>query len=56
MYFLLSGEGPTDMGLCADNMTACEGSRHQQGPMAIIVSQIVEQQFGFSFMDTRYYG
>ena len=56
MYFLLSGEGPTDMGLCADNMTACEGSRHQQGPMAIIVSQIVEQRFEFSFMDTRSYG
>ena len=41
MYFLLSGEGPTDMGLCADNMHVCEGNRHQQGPMAIIVSQIV---------------
>ncbi|MFH1137052.1 MAG: hypothetical protein V1816_13340 [Pseudomonadota bacterium] len=56
MYFLLSGEGPTDMGLCPDNMTACEGSRHQQGPMAIIVSQIVEQELNFSFMETRYYG
>jgi hypothetical protein len=56
MYFLLSGEGPTDMGFCADNMTACDGNRHQQGPMAIIVSQIVEQRFNFSFMDTRYYG
>ena len=56
MYFLLSGEGPTDMSLCVDNMTACEGSRHQQGPMAVIVSQIVEQRLEFSFMDTRYYG
>lgn len=56
MYFLLSGEGPTDMGLCSDNMTACEGIRHQQGPMAIIVSQIVEQRVNFSFMGTRYYG
>jgi hypothetical protein len=56
MYFLLSGKGPTDMGLCADNMTACEGNRHQKGPMAIIVSQIVEQRLNFSFIDTRYYG
>ena len=56
MYFLLSGEGPTDMGLCSDNMTACEGNRHQEGPMAIIVSQIVEQRLEFSFMDTRSYG
>ena len=56
MYFLLSGEGPTDMGLCSDNMTACEGNRHQEGPMAIIVSQIVEQRLESSFMDTRSYG
>ncbi len=56
MYFLLSGEGPTDMGLCSDNMNVCEGSSHLQGPMAIIVSQIVEQIFDFSFMDTGYYG
>ena len=55
MYFLLSGEGPTDMGLCAGNSTVCEGNMHKEGPMAIIVSQIVEQQFNFSFMDTRYY-
>jgi hypothetical protein len=56
MYFLLSGEGPTDMGLCDDNESVCEGNRHQQGPMAIIVSQIVEQRLGFSFTDTRCYG
>lgn len=56
MYFLLSGEGPTDMGFCADSMPSCEGNRHQKGPMAIIVSQIVEQRFKFSFIDTRYYG
>lgn len=56
MYFLLSGEGPTDMGFCADNMTACDGNHHQQGPMAIIVSQIVEQRLEFSFMNTLYYG
>ena len=56
MYFLLSGEGPTDMGFCADNMTACEGNRYQQGPMAIIVSQIVEQRLKFSCMNTINYG
>lgn len=56
MYFLLSGEGPTDMGLCTDNMTVCEGIHHQQGPMAIIVSQIVEQRLKFSFMNTLNYG
>ncbi|MFA6012740.1 MAG: hypothetical protein WC799_22305 [Desulfobacteraceae bacterium] len=56
MYFLLSGEGQTDMGRCPDNINVCEGSRHLSGPMAIIVSQIVEQRLGFSFMDTQRYG
>ena len=56
MYFLLSGEGPTDIGLCADCINACEGNRHLQGPMAIIISQIVEQQINSSFIDTNYYG
>lgn len=39
MYFLLSGEGPTDIGLCPDNTDMCEGDRPLPGPMAIIVSQ-----------------
>lgn len=56
MYFLLSGEGPTDIGLCSDGMNACEGNSHLKGPMAIIISQLVEQRLQFSFMDTRYYG
>jgi hypothetical protein len=56
MYFLLSGEGPTDIGLCSDDINACEGSSHLQGPMAIIISQLVKQRLQFSFMDTRYYG
>ena len=56
MYFLLSGEGPTDIGLCTYGMNVCEGNDHEQGPMAVIASQIVEQQLGFSFMDTSHYG
>jgi len=56
MYFLLSGEGPTDIGLCFDNTATCEGGDHQEGPLAIVVSQIVEQQAGFSFIETKYYG
>lgn len=56
MYFLLSGEGPTDIGRCSDNINECDGSRHNEGPMTIIISQIVERQLGFSFMETQYYG
>lgn len=56
MYFLLSGEGPTDIGRCFDNMDTCEGRNHIQGPMAIIVSQIVEQKLEISFMESQHYG
>jgi hypothetical protein len=56
MYFLLSGEGPTDMGRCPDNIAMCEGNHHLLGPMAIIVSNIVEQRYKYSFIDTGYYG
>jgi len=56
MYFLLSGEGPTDMGLCANDSVECDGGDHQLGPMAIIVSQFVEGKLGFSFVETGYYG
>lgn len=55
MYFLLSGEGETDMGLCVHDAKTCEGCDHHAGPMAIMVSQIVEQYLGFSFIETGYY-
>lgn len=38
MYFLLSGEGPTDIGLCAGNAPACEAGGHEAGPMTLITS------------------
>jgi len=56
MYFLLSGEGPTDLGVCSNGQTICEGEQHLQGPLAIIISQIAEQRIMYSFMDTHSYG
>lgn len=56
MYFLLSGEGPTDIGLCTDGAPTCEGGDHDEGPMAIFVDQLVEQRSGHSFINTSYYG
>ena len=41
MYFLFSGEGPTDMGNCRDEAMACQGEAYQHGPMAVVVDQIV---------------
>ena len=41
MYFLLSGEGPTDMGVGS-------GDDYKCGPMAVIVDQIVESKHDYS--------
>ena len=45
MYFLLSGEGPTDI-----------GSGDAPGPMAVIVDQIVEGKDGYSILDSECVG
>lgn len=48
MYFLLSGEGPADMGSCSDAAPPCEGEGFLAGPMAVIVDQIVEDRLQYS--------
>ncbi len=48
MYFLFSGEGATDLGLCADGAAACEGNDYQHGPMTVIVDQIVQSRHHYS--------
>ncbi len=48
MYFLLSGEGPTDMGVGIGTADICEGDEFLPGPMAIFVDQIVEEQHQYS--------
>ena len=49
MYLLLSGEGPTDMGYCDSASNICTGADFKEGPMAIIVDQLVEQFQGFDY-------
>ena len=44
------------MGVCTGGSSACAGHDHAEGPMAIIISQIVEQQLSFSFVELGYYG
>ena len=55
MYFLFSGEGPTDLGTCADGASACEGDRYQHGPMTVMVDQVVNARHGYSVLDTQHY-
>ena len=51
MYFLLSGEGLTDIGTDKGAATICEGNDFVVGPMAIIVSKIVECKHDYSIFD-----
>jgi len=51
MYFLLSGEGITDMGAGQSSSTICEGDDYVVGPTAIIVAKIVEARHQYSILD-----
>lgn len=49
MHLLLSGEGPTDIGVCNPSSGECEGSRFKAGPMSWIVDQLLESCQGYEF-------
>ena len=51
MYFLLSGEGVTDMGAGKGAATICEGEDFLVGPMATIVAKVVEARHDYSVLD-----
>jgi len=54
MYFLLSGEGPGDIGVCNPSADRCDRAGFSEGPMAIIIDQMIEafQRFDMSHLDT----
>lgn len=56
MFFLFSGEGPTDLGLCAGGARTCDGADYEYGPMTVIVGQIVEQRHHYSLLETGHHG
>ena len=51
MFFLLSGEGVTDMGAGPRAATICEGEDFLVGPMASIVAKVVEAKHHYSILD-----
>ncbi len=51
MFFLFSGEGPTDLGLCAGNTASCDGEDYEYGPMTVVVDQLVEEKHGYSLLE-----
>jgi len=48
VYFLLSGEGPTDLGVCSTAGETCSGDGFQVGPLTLSVDHIVQRKHGYS--------
>jgi hypothetical protein len=48
VYFLLSGEGPTDLGICSTAGESCSGDGFQVGPLTLFVDHIVQGKHGYS--------
>ena len=48
MYFLLSGEGPSDIGASPGGADECEGVNFLHGPMALFVDRVVHARHGYS--------
>jgi hypothetical protein len=47
MIFVVSGEGPSDIGVCENGQGECAGKDFRPGPMAAIIDNLVEPIIGF---------
>lgn len=51
MKLLLSGEGPTDLGMCYNAQGHCDGADFKRGPMTQLLVQLLEPVLGYSLAD-----
>src|SRR5437016_3159776 len=56
MYFLFSGEGPTDFGVGEGDTVPCEGESYKHGPMAVVVDQAVAHNWKYSLLESGQFG
>lgn len=56
MFFLFSGEGPTDLGSCNNNASSCDGEDYLYGPMTMFVDKIVQDNQAYSLIDAQCFG
>jgi hypothetical protein len=49
MIFVVSGEGPSDIGKSTGGQGECSGADFVRGPMAALIEQLADTQAGFSF-------
>lgn len=52
MYFLLSGEGPTDIGAGKRQTDICHGDDFLPGPMAVFVDRLVFDKLKYSILES----
>lgn len=48
MIVVLSGEGPTDLGLCGNTQHFCGDQDFQMGPMTVLLDQMLEARLNYS--------
>jgi hypothetical protein len=53
MILVLSGEGPTDFGVCSNVLGQCSGEDFIIGPLTVLISQIVALLNGHSILDNQ---
>ena len=49
MIFVVSGEGPSDMGECANATGECSYNDFTRGPMAVVIERLADTTAGFDF-------
>ncbi|WP_239901688.1 hypothetical protein [Laribacter hongkongensis] len=52
MIVVLSGEGPSDLGLCSNGQGQCRVPEFVPGPMALLVDKEIEDQLGYSVLES----
>jgi len=50
MLLILSGEGPSDLGACRRPIGRCQGEDFRQGPMSVLIDQLLEARLGYSLL------
>ena len=51
MIPVLSGEGPSDLGVCTNAQGRCSEHNFQSGPITVLLEQLIERRLGYALSD-----
>ncbi|WP_308920337.1 hypothetical protein [Janthinobacterium sp. J1-1] len=51
MILVLSGEGPSDLGICTNAQGRCSDDDFQAGPITVLLEQLIELKIGYTLAD-----